>query len=120
MDRCHLRPSPPDLLQGDCHLPEMIGYIRQLLGGEDPISVASNAALAYLALVVAFSDRGLLRLNWAPRILIEVGKKEFEVSPVVPVQIPDYASDVETDYLGRPTAGRGRSHGPNRFRCCSI
>jgi hypothetical protein len=67
----------------------MIGYIRQLLEGEDLISVASNAALAYLALVVAFSDCGLLQIDWAPRILIEVGQREFEVSPAVPFPIPD-------------------------------
>jgi hypothetical protein len=64
----------------------MIGYIRQLLDGEDSASIAANAALAYLALVVAFSDRSLLQISWAPCILIEVGEKEFEVSPVDPVK----------------------------------
>jgi hypothetical protein len=53
------------------------------------MSVASNAALAYLTLVVAFSNFSLQWINWAPHILIEVGQREFEVSLVVPFPMPD-------------------------------
>lgn len=81
MDRQRIRPAFVDLLNSDPHLPEMIGYVQQLVNHQEPQVVAGNAALAYLALITAFSDRGLLQVDWAPRIVIEVDSKEFEVSP---------------------------------------
>jgi hypothetical protein len=80
MNRQHVRPVFADIQDGDCQLPAMVGYIRQLVDSQDSRAVAHNAATAYLALIVAFSDRGLLEVAWAPRLLIEVDNQEFEVS----------------------------------------
>ncbi|WOO86350.1 uncharacterized protein LOC62_08G009831 [Vanrija pseudolonga] len=68
-----------DLLNSDPHLPEMIGYIRQLVSGTDGRVVSRNAALAYLGIITAFADRGLLEVGWAPRLLIDIEGKEFEI-----------------------------------------
>jgi hypothetical protein len=35
-------------------------------------------AVAYLALMTAFAQKGLLQVDWAPRLLIEAEAREFE------------------------------------------
>jgi hypothetical protein len=80
MDRTRLRPAADDLLTSDPHLPEMMRYVQHLVEGPETEVVARNAALAYLALITAFAEKGLLQIDWAPRLLIEVGNQEFEVS----------------------------------------
>jgi hypothetical protein len=80
MDRTRLRPAADDLLTSDPHLPEMMRYVQHLVEGPEAEVVARNAALAYLALITAFAEKGLLQIDWAPRLLIEVGNQEFEVS----------------------------------------
>jgi hypothetical protein len=75
-----IRPAPADLLSSDPHLPEMMRYVEQFVEGREAEAFASNAALAYLALITAFSQKGLLQVDWAPRLLIEAGGLEFEVS----------------------------------------
>jgi hypothetical protein len=82
MNRQQVRPVFAGIQDGDSQLLAMVGYIRQLVDTQDGRVVAHNAALAYLALIIAFSDRGLLEVAWAPRLLIEVDNQEFEVSPV--------------------------------------
>jgi hypothetical protein len=80
MDRTRLRPAADDLLSSDPHLPEMMRYVQHLVEGPEAEVVAQNAALAYLALITAFAEKDLLQIDWAPRLLIEVGNREFEVS----------------------------------------
>jgi hypothetical protein len=80
MDRTRLRPAAGDLLTSDPHLPEMMRYVQHLVEGPEAEVVARNAALAYLALITAFAEKGLLQIDWAPRLLIEVRNREFEVS----------------------------------------
>jgi hypothetical protein len=80
MDRKRFRPAPGDLLTSDPHLPEMMSYVQHLVEGPEAEVVARNAALAYLAVITAFAEKGLLQIDWAPRLLIEVGNREFEVS----------------------------------------
>ncbi|RSH95819.1 hypothetical protein EHS25_000912 [Saitozyma podzolica] len=79
MDRARLRPAADDLLTSDPHLPEIMRYVQQLVDPEAEV-VARNAALAYLALITAFAEKGLLQIDWAPRLLIEVGNGEFEIN----------------------------------------
>jgi hypothetical protein len=69
-----------DQLLSDPYLPEMMRYVRRLVEGPEPEVVAQNAVLAYLALMTAFAEEGLLQIDWAPRLLIEVGNRDFEVS----------------------------------------
>jgi hypothetical protein len=54
-------------------------YIRHLVAVSDKAAAAHNASLAYLAMMHAFAEEGLLRLAWAPRLVIDLGEKEFEV-----------------------------------------
>jgi hypothetical protein len=77
MNRQHVRPVFAEIQDGDCQLPAMVGYIRQLVEGQDSRGVAYNAVTTYLALIVAFSDRGLLEVAWAPRLLIEEDNQEL-------------------------------------------
>ena len=56
-------------------------YLQHLVEGPEAEVVARNAALAYLALITAFAEKGLLQIDWAPRLLIEAGNREFEASP---------------------------------------
>jgi hypothetical protein len=58
----------------------MMRYVQRLVEGPEPEVVAQNAVLAYLALMTAFAEEGLLQIDWAPRLLIEVGNRDFEVS----------------------------------------
>jgi hypothetical protein len=80
MDGTHLRPADGDLLASDPYLPEMMSYVEHLVEGPEAEIIARNAALAYLALITAFAEKGLLQIDWAPRLLIEVGNRGFEVS----------------------------------------
>ncbi|GFZ44318.1 hypothetical protein JCM24511_02040 [Saitozyma sp. JCM 24511] len=80
MDRTPLRPAAGDLLTSDPHLPEMMRYVQHLVEGPEAEVVDRNAALAYLALITAFVEKGLLQIDWAPRLLIEVGDREFEIN----------------------------------------
>ena len=79
MDRAILRPTLSDLQAGDGYLSEMQRYIRHLVAVSDKTAAAHNASLAYLAMMQAFAEEGLLRLAWAPRLVIDLGEKEFEV-----------------------------------------
>jgi hypothetical protein len=80
MERRRIRPAPGDLLTSDRHLPEMMRYVQHLVEGDEPNAVARNAALVYLAIITAFAERGLLQTDWAPRLVIDVEGREFEVS----------------------------------------
>jgi hypothetical protein len=80
MERRRIRPAPGDLLTSDRHLPEMMRYVQHLVEGDEPEVVARNAALVYLAIITAFAERGLLQADWAPRLVIDVEGREFEVS----------------------------------------
>jgi hypothetical protein len=55
-------------------------YIRHLVAISDKAAAVHNASLAYLAMMHAFAGEGLLKLTWAPRLVIDLGEKEFEVS----------------------------------------
>ena len=77
-----IRPKLDDLPHYDSHLPEMRDYIARLLETPDPQETAHNAAMAYLTLITAFVDKGLLECMWAPRIVIDVGLQEYEGSIV--------------------------------------
>jgi hypothetical protein len=55
-------------------------YIRHLVAISDKAAAVHNASLAYLAMMHAFAGEGLLQLTWAPRLVIDLGEKEFEVS----------------------------------------
>lgn len=79
MERIILQPALADLKTGDKHLPEMQRYISYLVGGSDRQLAAHNASLAYLSLMHAFAEEGLLQLAWAPRLIIDVGGQEHEV-----------------------------------------
>jgi hypothetical protein len=80
MEKKKIRPAPGDLLSSDPHLPEMKRYAEHLVEGREAEAITSNASLAYLALITEFSQKGLLQLDWAPRLLIEAGGWEFEVN----------------------------------------
>jgi hypothetical protein len=54
--------------------------VQHLVEGHEAEVVPRNAALAYLALITGFAEKGLLHVDWAPRLVIEVGEREFEVS----------------------------------------
>jgi hypothetical protein len=51
----------------------MMSHVQHLVEGPEAEVVARNAALAYLALITAFAEKGLLQIDWAPRLLIEAG-----------------------------------------------
>jgi hypothetical protein len=57
-----------------------VTYVEHLVEGPEAEIIARNAALAYLALITAFAEKGLLQIDRAPRVLIEVGNRGFEVS----------------------------------------
>lgn len=79
MDRTILRPVPTELQAGDQHLLEMQRYIRHLVAVPDKEAAAHNASLAYLAMMHAFAEEGLLQLGWAPRLVIDLRDREYEV-----------------------------------------
>ena len=60
-------------------LSKMIHVVRHLIQGKPQLEVAANAALAYLALITAFQQEGLLELEWVPKLAIDVGDTEYEV-----------------------------------------
>jgi hypothetical protein len=78
MDRIRLRPTAIELETGDAHLPEMIRYIEALITVVDPAAAVRNAALAYMALVTAFSEGNVTQIAWAPSFVIELDSQEYE------------------------------------------
>ncbi len=85
MTRTQLRPNPQDLLESDPYLPELSRYIKRLLSVGSPEHVAYNSSLLYLALIQGFVENDLLQEAWAPRLVINVGLKEYEVCSLLPV-----------------------------------
>jgi hypothetical protein len=79
MDRLRLRPTATELLAGDPQLADMGRYIKHLISASDPATAAENAALVYLATMTAFTEGGLLHLEYVPRLLIDIRGQEFEV-----------------------------------------
>jgi hypothetical protein len=79
-DRITLRPTIEDLNKGDPHLQEMIRFIKFLIERDTDQEVAHNASLAYLALITAFQQAGLVETDWTPVLAIDVGDVEYEVS----------------------------------------
>jgi hypothetical protein len=79
MDRIRLRPTAIELETGDAHLPEMIRYIKALITVPDPAAAVRNTALAYVALVTAFSEGNVTQIAWAPSFVIELDSQEYEV-----------------------------------------
>jgi hypothetical protein len=133
-DRTVLRPVLTELQAGDKHLAEMQRYLRHLVAVPDKEAAAHNASLAYLAMMHAFAEEGLLQLAWAPRLVIDIGDQEYGVRPQMgqntlisrkivlegSVAGPEYNSEVDTrsqrsdDSPSRlvdpvPRAGRGTS-----------
>ena len=78
-DRITLGPTIEDLNKGDPRLQEMIRFIRFLVERDTDKEVAHNASLAYLALVTAFQQAGLVEVEWAPVLAIDIGDVEYEV-----------------------------------------
>ena len=78
-DRITLRPTIQDLKKGDPHLQEMIRFIKFLVERDNDEEVAHNASLAYLAIITAFQQAGLVEAEWAPVLSIDVGDVEYEV-----------------------------------------
>jgi hypothetical protein len=54
------RPAADDHLTSDPHLPEMMPYVQHLMERPQAEVVDRNAALAFLALITAFAEKGLL------------------------------------------------------------
>ena len=77
--RFPINPTMSDLERGDPHLPEMISFLRHLVQGKTQREAAKNAALAYLALMTAFQQEGMVELEWVPSLAIDVGDIEYEV-----------------------------------------
>ena len=77
--RLTINPILSDLHEGDTVLPEMVHVVRHLIQGKPELEVAANAALAYLALMTAFQQEGLLELEWVPELDIDVGNTEYKV-----------------------------------------
>jgi hypothetical protein len=42
-------------------------------------AIASHVPLAYLASITVFALKGLLQVDWGPKLLTEVEAREFEV-----------------------------------------
>ena len=78
-DRIDPKPTIKDLNKGDPRLQEMIRFITFLFEHDTDKEVAHNASLAYLALVTAFQQAGLVEVEWAPVLAIDVGDVEYEV-----------------------------------------
>ena len=78
-DRITLRPSIEDLNRGDPRLQEMIRFIKFLVERDNDKEVAHNASLAYLAIITAFQQAGLVEAEWVPVLTIDVGDVEYEV-----------------------------------------
>ncbi|RSH89897.1 hypothetical protein EHS25_001883 [Saitozyma podzolica] len=93
MDGTHLRPADGDLLASDPYLPEMMSYVEHLVEGPEAEIIARNAALAYLALITAFAEKGLLQIDRAPRVLIEVGNRGFEASQLLSSAASSYGAE---------------------------
>ncbi|RSH83671.1 hypothetical protein EHS25_005575 [Saitozyma podzolica] len=118
-NRTRLRPAAGDLLTTDPHLPEMMRYVQHLVEGPEAGVAARNAALAYLALITAFAEKGLLQIDWAPRLLIEVGNREFginldgpeDLNPVSMTLAPPSGSPVDIE-RGRDSPDPAR---PSKF-----
>ncbi len=79
MTLIQLRPTEAEIKVAHSHLLEMIEYIETLLSQSDPQVVAQNASFVYLAVMTAFTKKGLLQLAWAPRVSIEIGAQDYEV-----------------------------------------
>ena len=77
--RLTLKPTIDDLNHGDSNLKEMMRFIKHLIHRSDAQTVAHNAALAYLAMISAFQQAGLVELEWVPVLTIDVGDAEYEV-----------------------------------------
>ena len=79
MNRTQLWPTVSDISSGDPYLPELVRYARHLTGGPDTDTSARNASVVYLAVITAFAAGGLMQVEWAPRLLIDINEREFEV-----------------------------------------
>lgn len=82
MNRVRLQPTLNELCEGDPHLPDLLRYVEHLAGADDPEQAARNVSLAYFALVRGLTNKGLMQMQWAPRLVIETHHTEYEVSPL--------------------------------------
>ena len=80
IERTIVKASAEDLAAGHQYIQEMIRFVQAFVSCPEPELAASNAALAYRALITGFANQGLMEIEWAPRIIIERGGAEFEVS----------------------------------------
>lgn len=83
MSRVRLRPTLDDLQRGDAYLPEFLRYIEYLVGDVNREQAARNAALAYFALVRGMSNKGLIQMDWALSLMIDIDDTEYEVRSFV-------------------------------------
>jgi hypothetical protein len=107
MDRIRLRPTANELETGDAHLPEMIRYIKGLISIPDRAAAVRNAALAYMALVTAFSEGNFTQIAWAPSFVIELDSQEYEVNVLTSMNRANRMTDLWSPSPDR-AARRGR------------
>ena len=56
-----------------------VQFVRMSVSQSNPAIAAKNAAIAYRALITGFVEGGMMEIEWVPRLVIEVGDREFEV-----------------------------------------
>ena len=76
MERTLVEATAEDLRDSGGSVHNMVQFVRMSVSQSNP---AKNAAVAYRALITGLVEGGMMEIEWAPIIVVEVGDREFEV-----------------------------------------
>lgn len=75
-----VHPVENDVAAVHADLPKVTSYVERILLTGLPLEVAQKALAAYLALMLAFQRRSIMEVECAPRLILDIGDRGFEVS----------------------------------------
>ena len=75
-----VHPVESDVAAVHADLPKVTSFVERILSTGLPLEVAQKASAAYLALILAFQRRNIMEVEFAPRLILDIGDEGFEVS----------------------------------------